>query len=169
MNKMSLKKKIEKKTPTASSFKTEVNGQAMETKNLSGLQGEDLERLFVQVAAYVRSKLLNDGENEDLQGCCVEASDTIKDILEPLGYECEFVEGWCVYEDDSSCTDRCYDEHSWIECEGYYIDATASQFNSCFYHKLPDIIVSKKRPSCMQKEEPDYKWLDEEVIEDEEY
>ena len=41
---------------------------------------------------------------------------------------------WCVYEDDSSCSDRCYDEHTWVECEGYYIDVTADQFNSCMFN-----------------------------------
>ena len=55
----------------------------------------------------------------------------IVDMLYDIGIKAETIEGWCIYEDDSSCTDRCYDEHTWVECEEYYIDVTADQFNDC--------------------------------------
>lgn len=124
---------------------------------------KDIYDILVEVATDVRNSLVlkNKNVNENLYGCCICASNSIHDKLKALGIDSTVVEGWCVYEDDSSCSDRCYDEHTWLECNGYYVDVTASQFNSCMFNDLADIIVQKEKPTCMQCEEPTFKWLDE--------
>lgn len=40
--------------------------------------------------------------------------------------------------------------HAWIQCEGYYIDITADQFNDRLSasEKLPKVIISKKEDSA---------------------
>ena len=94
----------------------------------------------------------------------------IKERLDKLGIQSEVIEGYCIYDDDSSCTDRCYDEHTWVVVNGdVYVDVTADQFNSCLYdcNKFPPVTISTV-PECMVIEEPDYQWLDE-MDEEEEY
>ena len=112
-----------------------------------------------QVRKEIEEKYMN--TNPALHGTCVAASERVEQLLTEAGYHCTFVEGWVVYDDDSACTDRCYDEHSWIECEGYYIDVTASQFNSLMETDFPNVIVSKSKPESMVYDEPEYRWLDE--------
>lgn len=124
----------------------------------------NLEQKLVLVANYVRMAMVHQNTTEyglDLCGTCIEASDMIVDMLYDIGIKAETVEGWCVYEDDSACSDRCYDEHTWVECEGYYIDVTADQFNSCMFNKLQEIYVTKQKPMCMLYDEPNYTWLEE--------
>lgn len=114
-----------------------------------------------KIAQEVRSEL--DKKYKDITGHCVEASDMIKERLDKLGIQSEVVEGYCVYDDDSSCTDRCYDEHTWVIADGdVYVDVTADQFNSCLYdcNQFPAITISTI-PECMVIEEPEYQWLDE--------
>lgn len=124
----------------------------------------NLEQKLLLVATYTRMSMVHQNTTEyglDLCGTCIEASDMIVDMLYDIGIKAETVEGWCVYEDDSSCSDRCYDEHTWVECEGYYIDVTADQFNSCMFNKLQEIYVTKEKPMCMVYDKPDYTWLKE--------
>lgn len=114
-----------------------------------------------KVAQEVRNEL--DKKYEDITGHCIEASDMIKERLGKLGIQSEVIEGYCIYDDDSSCTDRCYDEHTWVIVNGnVYVDVTADQFNSCLYdcNQFPPVTISTI-PECMVIEEPEYQWLDE--------
>lgn len=104
------------------------------------------------------------GKGTNLCGHCVEASEKIVNILSELGIQAKMINGWCIYEDDSTCTDRCYDEHTWVEADGLYIDVTADQFNPCMIHKLKPVYVCENRLKCMVYEKPDYEWLDEKPI-----
>ena len=101
------------------------------------------------------------GKGTFLCGHCIEASELIVKLLKKAGLNAQAIEGWCIYEDDSGCSDRCYDEHTWVECLGLYIDVTADQFNPCMYNKLPEIIVSETKPDCMEYDEPNFLWLDD--------
>ena len=114
-----------------------------------------------KVAQEVRNEL--DKKYEDITGHCIEASDMIKERLGRLGIQSEVIEGYCIYDDDSSCTDRCYDEYTWVVVNGdVYVDVTADQFNSCLYdcNKFPPVTISTI-PECMVIEEPEYQWLNE--------
>lgn len=51
-----------------------------------------------------------------LCGRCIEASEKIAERLTQIGIQCELVEGWCVYDDFSGCSDRPYDGHTWGYC-----------------------------------------------------
>lgn len=120
----------------------------------------ELEKQLLLCANSVRQAMVAKyGSN--LCGKCIETSDRIIALLSEIGIKAAAVEGWCVYEDDSSCTDRCYDEHTWVDCHGYYVDVTADQFNSCMFTDLASVIVSPQKPDCMVLEEPEYKWLED--------
>ena len=100
------------------------------------------------------------GTGTDLCGSCIEASELIVFILKYFGYNnCKTVEGWCEYDDDSSCSDRPYDEHTWVELENgrIYVDITADQFNYCMYksNKFAPIIMQRDLPHGMCYEEPE--------------
>lgn len=116
---------------------------------------------ILTVAKLVREYMENKyGPGTNLCGHCIEASEKIVNSLNELDIQAKTVEGWCIYEDDSTCTDRCYDEHTWVEAYGLYIDVTADQFNSCMINKLKPVYVGR-RPDCMVYEKPNYTWLEE--------
>lgn len=124
----------------------------------------ELEQKLLLVANYVRMAMVHQHSTQyglELYGTCIEACDMIVDMLHDIGISAKAIEGWCIYEDDASCSDRCYDEHTWVECEGYYIDVTADQFNSCMFCDLKEIYVTKDKPKCMVYTEPEYNWLEE--------
>ena len=105
------------------------------------------------------------GTGTDLCGSCIEASELIVALIKYHGYHnCKTVEGWCSYDDDSSCSDRPYDDHTWVEIENgqYYIDITADQFNYAMYeeNEYPAILFRKGLPHGMCYEEPEG-WTDE--------
>lgn len=125
-------------------------------------QKENFRKELLEVATDIRNKMVElytDKYGLNLCGKCIEASDLIVEKLAKKGIEAKTVEGWCIYEDDSSCSDRCFDEHTWVECKNYYIDVTADQFNSCMINALADIYVTEDRPSCMVYEKPTFTWL----------
>ena len=102
----------------------------------------------------------NYGTGTDLCGYCIEASELIVSLFRYFGYtNCKTVEGWCSFDDDSSCSDAPYDPHTWVEIENgqFYIDITADQFNTCMYreNKYPPIIFRKGLPYGMCYEEPE--------------
>ena len=115
-----------------------------------------------EIAEKVRKEV--EGNYGDfLNGKCIEASDRISLLLKEKNIPHKIVEGWCVYDDFISCTDRPYDEHTWIELideDKTYIDVTATQFASFIDEEIPEIIVGK-RPYYMQHNEPDEEQLEE--------
>ena len=56
------------------------------------------------------------GTGTDLCGACIEASDLIVERLREKGINsAHYVEGWCLYDDGSWCSDVPYDPHTWVE------------------------------------------------------
>lgn len=97
-----------------------------------------------------------------LCGRCIEASEKIAERLTQTDIECEIVESWCVYDEFGGCSDRPYDEHTWVVAticnEKLYIDVTADQFQSCIDEKMLPIIIGYQ-PTYMQINEPDEEQL----------
>lgn len=96
----------------------------------------------------------------DVAGYCIEASELIVAIFKFYGFnDCKTVEGWCQYDDDAGCSDRDYDEHTWVEILSgkYYIDITADQFNYHMYkqNEYAPIIFQMDLPHGMCYEEPE--------------
>lgn len=99
-------------------------------------------------------KLLINMEKIFLYGKCIEASDKIVELLNKEGIDAKTIEGWCLYDFDDGCSDRPYDEHTWVELkDGTYIDVTATQFQSFIDEDIPEIIIGDK-PYYMSYEEP---------------
>ena len=110
------------------------------------------------ICKQVRDELVNKYGEDFLYGKCIEASDKIVELLNKEGIDAKTVEGWCVYDDDSGCSDRPYDEHTWVELEdGTYIDVTATQFQSFIEDDIPDIIIGNI-PYYMSYNEPQYNY-----------
>lgn len=113
------------------------------------------------IAKQVREEVVNKyGDEVNLCGHCIEASDRIVELLSAKGITARTIEGWCLYDDECYGSDMPYDAHTWVELnDGTYIDVTADQFNPGMYrgNELPGIIVGQK-PSCMVYVEPDDVW-----------
>ena len=103
--------------------------------------------IYKKVAQEVRDYLIGKYGQDRLQGKCIEASDKIVTKLNYYDIASTAVEGWVWYDYDDGCTDRPYDEHTWVETEdGYVIDVTADQFNSFVEEEYPEIIISDELP-----------------------
>lgn len=111
---------------------------------------------ILSVCKEVRKKLLLK-HGGDLAGTCIDASEEIHEKLKVLGIKSTIIEGWCHYDDASSCSDRDYDEHTWVECEisgqNIYVDVTADQFSYFIDEEIPPIIVGDK-PYYMVYDKP---------------
>ena len=84
-------------------------------------------QLYREIASQVRKEIIDKYSEDFLYGKCIEASDRIVDLLAKKGIKSIAVEGWVHYDCDDGCTDRDYDEHTWVETEdGYIIDVTAT-------------------------------------------
>ena len=119
----------------------------------------NLREKIYEICFNTRKNILK--KYSDVQGKCIEASEMIQEELNKLMVSSKLIEGWCLYDDDSNCTDRCYDEHTWLELEdGTYIDVTADQFEYCIYDDIPEIIIGEK-PYYMLYDKPKFTWLDE--------
>jgi len=99
--------------------------------------------------------------NNNIQGHCVIASEIVAAALKLMGFSnIRIVEGWCVYDDPSSCSDSGYDPHTWVELfyddKFYYLDATADQFNYWMFpeNRFPRVIFQKGLPYGMSREKP---------------
>lgn len=101
------------------------------------------------------------GTETDLSGFCIDASETLCSNLLIHGFkDAKVVEGWCIYEDPSNCTDKPYGEHTWVEIEKHgrdniYIDVTADQFNY-FGNEYNKVIIQRGLPDNMVYDEPTY-------------
>ena len=127
------------------------------------------EKAFIlKTAENVRTSLLEEErkqgkEENNLMGKCIKVSDTIAEILQAAGYQCESIQCWCLYEDWENCPEVCYEEH-WVNKitkneDTLYIDATCSQFQWAFFEQLPDIYVGKQLPNFFLKDEPNLEFL----------
>lgn len=109
----------------------------------------------IAIAGKVREEFENKYGADNLYGKCIEASDKISALLKQENIEHDIVEGWCIYNDFSTCTDRPYDPHTWIELreeDRTYVDVTATQFATLIDEEVPKVIVGKK-PYYMQYNE----------------
>lgn len=114
------------------------------------------EQLYREIASQVRKEIIDKYGEDFLYGKCIEASDRIVDLLSKEGINSKTIEGWVHYDCDEGCTDRDYDEHTWVETEdGYVIDVTATQFNAFMEEDYPDVIISKELPYRYSYDEPD--------------
>ena len=122
-----------------------------------------MELLEIKTILYdVREKMESEyGTGTDLCGACIEASDLIVERLQEKGINsAHYVEGWCLYDDGSWCSDVPYDPHTWVEFvyDGakYYADVTADQFNYGMSekNKFAPVILCVGLPHGMQVEEP---------------
>ena len=109
------------------------------------------------ICRAVRDDLVARYGKDCLYGTCIEASERICSNLKRHNIEAKIVEGWCHYDDASSCSDRDYDEHTWVEAtidgKMLYLDVTADQFQFYIDEEIPNIIIGEK-PYYMVYEEP---------------
>lgn len=98
---------------------------------------------------------------DDLQGKCVIASEVIAVALKLMGLrDIQTVAGWCIYDDSSSCSDACYDPHTWVELHyanrTYYLDVTADQFNYWMFpeNRFSSVIFQEGLPYGMSYDKP---------------
>ena len=106
--------------------------------------------------------------NPELYNTCIEASELIVERVLAVSpsENIKTVEGWVYFDDPSSCSDRGYDPHTWVEWfhqgDTWYLDVTASQFEDYMTNidetsetAIPLIILSDKRPYCFRHEQPE--------------
>ena len=115
-----------------------------------------------QCAKEARNYITNKyGTETDLCGRCIEASDYLVKLLNDKGVKAQTVEGYVVYDIDENCSDRAWDEHTWVELEdGTVVDVTVEQFNYQMYEDYPPILIEKD-PHGYVYEKPNFSWLDE--------
>ena len=124
------------------------------------------EQLYREIASQVRKEIVDKYSEDFLYGKCIEASEKIVELLAKEGVKSTTVEGWVHYDCDEGCTDRDYDEHTWVETEdGYIIDVTATQFNHFMDEDYPAVIVQNELPWGYSYDEPD-SYLDDYSDED---
>lgn len=112
-------------------------------------------KIIYNICKQVRNELVNKYGKDYLYGKCIEASDKIVELLDKQGIKAKVVEGWCNYDDPTCCSDRPYDEHTWVElADGTYVDVTATQFQCFMDEEIPEIIIGAK-PYYMSYEEPE--------------
>lgn len=115
-----------------------------------------MKSIYLDIAIQVRKEIVNKYDEDFLNGKCIEASERIVQILSENNIKASTVEGWVQYDDATGCSDRDYDEHTWVETEdGYIIDVTATQFNYYMDEDYPEVIVTKSLPHGYSYDEPD--------------
>lgn len=114
---------------------------------------EDNTGTILEIAWVVRDEVVSKYGEDFLYGKCIEASERIVGLLKEKGIDAQTVEGWCVYDDSTTVSDRPYDEHTWVESNCIYIDVTATQFGAFVGEEIPEIIVGSK-PDYMVYDEP---------------
>ncbi len=103
-------------------------------------------------------EVLYDG---NLQGHCVIASEITATALKLMGVNnIQIIEGWCLFDDASSCSDTSYDPHTWVQIfyggKTYYLDVTADQFNYYMFpeNRFANVIFQEGLPYGMSYDKP---------------
>lgn len=116
---------------------------------------EDTNSIISKILVDVRNEFVDKFGEDNLYGKCIAASDKIVELLNNHGIASHTVEGWVLYDDDSGCSDRPYDEHTWVETsDGRILDVTATQFNSFMDIPFSPIINQNKLPHNYYYDEP---------------
>lgn len=133
--------------------------------NSNNTKNEYLFDILFEVANDVRSHIIHKYGEDFLHGKCIEASDMIVDMLTQKGVNAKAIEGWVTYDNPEGCTDRDYDEHTWVEVksleDNFIVDVTATQFNHFMDEDYPNIIIAGELPHGFSYEEPENSLLDE--------
>ena len=130
---------------------------------LSEAHADDTRKNIVKQAAkkardYIVSKY---GTETDLCGRCIEASEYLVDLLTDENIPAKAVEGYVIYDNDENCSDRAWDEHTWVELsDGTVVDVTVEQFNPMMDIDYPPILI-QKNPHGYVYNKPDFLWLNE--------
>lgn len=112
---------------------------------------ENIRELLENVRQYMESTY-----SQPLYGRCIEGSKLIAQGLKKLKIPCKTVEGWCLYDDDSGCSNRPYDEHTWIELlDGTVLDVTMDQFSHYINEPIPRIYYGPL-PYFLEYDQPTY-------------
>ena len=107
---------------------------------------------------YIVSKY---GTDTDLCGKCIEASDYLIDLLSDANIPAKVVEGYIIYDNDENCSDRAWDEHTWVELsDRTVVDVTVEQFNPMMDVDYPPILI-QKNPHGYVYDKPRFLWLEE--------
>ena len=107
---------------------------------------------------YITSKY---GTEADLCGKCIEASEYLVNLLNNKGINAKTVEGYIIYDNDENCSDRAWDEHTWVELsDGTVVDITVEQFNPRMDFDYPDILIQTD-PHGYVYNKPTFTWLDD--------
>lgn len=92
-------------------------------------------------------------------GVCVETSETLILLLKKQSIESTLIEGWWLYNDKESHTNRPYDEHSLvcihIDQKAYYLDITGDQFQFYMDDSIPAVYLDTDLPKPVTITEPD--------------
>lgn len=130
--------------------------EGYESKGNFGIGILTKEFLIVEpILTRVRKEMIDKYGEDFLYGKCIEASDRIVELLKLKGIEASTIEGWVHYDFDEGCSDRPYDEHTWVETSSHLIcDVTATQFNAFMEEDYPEIICQYKLPYGFQYSEP---------------
>lgn len=133
--------------------------------NSNNTKNKYLFDILFEVANDIRSHIIHKYGEDFLHGKCIEASDMIVDILTQKGVNAKTIEGWVTYDNPEGCTDRDYDEHTWVEVKSledkFIVDVTATQFNHFMDEDYPNIIIAGELPHGFSYEEPENSLLDE--------
>lgn len=105
----------------------------------------------------------------DVTGNCVDMSEKLIETMKykythPVEYR--LVEGWVSYDFYETCTNRSYDEHSWVEVfyNGklvYVVDLSGEQFNYYLTYRMPQCYIGTERPKNWSVEEPENLMLED--------
>ena len=139
-----------------------INAKLTSDNKIRVLRLSNTDKSMLLIVHTVRKFMeSNYGTGEALQGYCIEASEYIAYLLKTLcKSDVRTVEGWCLYDDASGCSDRPYDEHTfvlWKNANGntIYLDVTADQFNSYMDEKFNAIEIRDKLPHGIYYKEPE--------------
>lgn len=97
--------------------------------------------IFTDILTSIRSEVLK--TKGRTQGQCILASDLISAELKKQNIPHRIVEGWCRYNKNlDSCSDRPFDEHTWVEVQGgTVLDVTMDQFSSFLKEETPGVYI----------------------------
>lgn len=144
------------KPPSESAIK-----KAMSVAKIVSAGDRDIPSVVRNVATTVRKELETQYRYPEgsygLCGTCIEASESIVRKLTEVAVKARTVEGWCLYDDESYGSDRCYDEHTWVEVDAgegvLFVDVTLDQFQPAMSDRIDPVVIGET-PRFLVLEQP---------------